>query len=96
MQQQIADQRVAITKEKVARKEMMTLLKRLQNVAADNKTLKADLQTKEKRILKLEMDKQRLWDENRISRKGGNLASEGIGQLSFREQESEERPRKKR
>ena len=75
---------------------MMTLLKRLQNVAADNKTLKADLQTKEKRILKLEMDKQRLWDENRISRKGGNLASEGIGQLSFREQESEERPRKKR
>ena len=36
---------------------MMTLLKRLQNVAADNKTLKADLQTKEKRILKLEMDK---------------------------------------
>ena len=76
---------------------MMTLLKRLQNVAADNKTLKADLQTKEKRILKLEMDKQRLWDENRIARKGNNLAaSEGIGQLSFREQESEERPRKKR
>ena len=58
---------------------MMTLLKRLQDVAADNKTLKADLQAKEKRVLKLEMDKQRLWDENRISRKGGNLETEGIG-----------------
>ena len=43
------------------------------------------------------MDKQRLWDENKISRKGGNLAAESFGgQLSFREQESEEKPRKKR
>ena len=64
----------------------MTLLKKLQNVSADNKQLKSDLQTKEKRILKLEMDKQRLWDENKISRKGGTLAAESFGgQLSFRE-----------
>ena len=39
MQQQIAEQQVAIAKERVASKEMLTLLKRLQNVAADNKQL---------------------------------------------------------
>lgn len=43
------------------------------------------------------MDKQRLWDENKVARKGGALGAEGLGgQLSFREQESEEKPRKKR
>ena len=99
MQQQIAEQQVAIAKERVASKEMLTLLKRLQNVAADNSQLKSEVKTKEARILKLEMDKQRLWDENRVSRASaaGGLSADTVGgQLSFRAQEPEEPPRRKK
>jgi len=42
------------------------------------------------------MDKQRLWDENRLARAGGNLAADLGGPLSFRAQDSEEPRRKKR
>ena len=57
MQEQMAAQQVAIAKERVAAKEMLNLLSRLQNVAADNQQLKGEMKTKEARILKLEMDK---------------------------------------
>ena len=51
----------------------------------ENKTLKSDVAGKDARILKLEADKQRLWDENRVSRAGGSLEAEALGgQLSFR------------
>ena len=96
MQEASAEQQVAIAKERVASKEMLRLLSRLQNVAADNQQLKGDLKAKEARILKLEVDKQRLWDENRVSRAGGNLDPELGGQLSFRAQDSEEQPRRKK
>ena len=86
-------------REKFAMKEMQTLLVRLQDKAAQNQELRAELEEKDKMLMELGQERNRLADEARVSR----LSMHGVGedissQLSgraFRESSPARRRREK-
>ena len=84
MSQQICDQQMAIHREQLAMKEMHTLIVRLQDKAQQNQELKMSIEQKDRLIYDMAQEKNRLEDEARVSRLGGNCADDISGQLSGR------------